>query len=1016
MNIKKISIRNFKNYDKEKLDLESSSFWILTGKNSSGKSTLACDALTYALFGKIKAMDDPQDARVSVDDIVKRGKTKATVSIEFTNNGDNFVVERIREIKKRARETVYIKRNDRIIMDRGTPKKKADQWIVDNLWTYNDFTNTTLIMQDEMTKALDLPIGKRKDYLERLFGIKNFHEMSKLSRENANEIESELGEDLARIEENKKNLVDEILLENEKLTFEKAVLEKEQVSSKIKVRLETIRVELQEAKNIENEKISLQERIIDLEKQLNGLKVEIQLNKAKLDPFDEIIFKEKDLNDKLKRIEKLEKEIDELSNIKELRDEKKRYKGSLASRISKERQSIQSDLSRKKEEIRKNQLETVKQEKELENLELLKQKRPKLENYIKQENKVITEIENHLKYKEEIQILLTNKATKEKERTVKLENRLSEIKEKQKSFAGLEKYKLEYKSRVQAKADLQDHESKLNIIKIEHSDLKETLVKEKTTLSYNKSKLEDKNKEILEISSEIEKFENLHDTIICPTCNQNLEIDHVKLITSDLLKKSHLLENENQQLSEKVQKDGFQLNEKEKNIEEKGIKLTGLTDLISKLRLASDGIDASKNRLDEIIKNGNELDEFKISGGAGSLFPELKLEVSEIEAQIKKINFDEVGYNELEQQRDEIISQKQELKGVIAQLEKYDITVNNINDKKDLLENLKLELGTIQKTLSHDKFLNEVRKELVIVEKEIIMYDNELEKEEELHHTLYSFDPVVVRSELKEIKKAHVQKARIEGQIVGQEKQNEDYNENKTELIQKIEGPQYDKIKNKVKNYENKVIEIEIEYEDSLEIRNTAQNNLKTQKEKIENQKHLRLEIKEKENLFSHKRDDHDIYKQLERIFGQIGGRILSRLKYQINVATIDILSQLGNSQLEGITLNNDYSITIETPEGNENSSFFSGGQKVRIGFAFRLALSKVLAEFRGNELDTLIIDEGGFGALDEDGQDGIIEVFKSLQDRFERVLIISHIPRITENLPGAQLNIVEGKIVEIVN
>ncbi|MFV2014119.1 MAG: AAA family ATPase, partial [Candidatus Heimdallarchaeota archaeon] len=172
MNLKKVFLRNFKNYDKEALDLESSSFWILRGKNSSGKSTLACDALTYALFGKIKAMDDPQDTKIGVDDVVKRGKSKATVRIEFTNKTDNYVIERIREIRKSSsREAVQIKKNGKIIHPKDAPKTKADQWIRNNLWTYKDFTNTTLIMQDEMTKALGLRTSDRRDYLERLFGI-----------------------------------------------------------------------------------------------------------------------------------------------------------------------------------------------------------------------------------------------------------------------------------------------------------------------------------------------------------------------------------------------------------------------------------------------------------------------------------------------------------------------------------------------------------------------------------------------------------------------------------------------------------------------------------------------------------------------------------------------------------------------------------------------------------------------------------------------------------------------------
>ena len=218
MNLKKIFLRNFKNYDKETLDLESSSFWILRGKNSSGKSTLACDALTYALFGKIKAMDDPQDTKISVDDIVKRGKAKATVRIEFTNKTDNFIIERTREIRKaNSKEFVQIKKNGKIIHPKDANKTKADQWIRNNLWSYKDFTNTTLIMQDEMTKALNLRTGQRKDYFERLFGIKDFQEVGVLSREKAKEILGDLAAEDKLITDKKSRLIDKLNLRKEKL-------------------------------------------------------------------------------------------------------------------------------------------------------------------------------------------------------------------------------------------------------------------------------------------------------------------------------------------------------------------------------------------------------------------------------------------------------------------------------------------------------------------------------------------------------------------------------------------------------------------------------------------------------------------------------------------------------------------------------------------------------------------------------------------------------------------------------
>ena len=59
----------------------------------------------------------------------------------------------------------------------------------------------------------------------------------------------------------------------------------------------------------------------------------------------------------------------------------------------------------------------------------------------------------------------------------------------------------------------------------------------------------------------------------------------------------------------------------------------------------------------------------------------------------------------------------------------------------------------------------------------------------------------------------------------------------------------------------------------------------------------------------------------------------------------------LGNPQLQGLKLENDFALTVDTQDGEERLGFFSGGQKVRLGFALRLELSRVLADFNGNEL-----------------------------------------------------------------
>ena len=77
----------------------------------------------------------------------------------------------------------------------------------------------------------------------------------------------------------------------------------------------------------------------------------------------------------------------------------------------------------------------------------------------------------------------------------------------------------------------------------------------------------------------------------------------------------------------------------------------------------------------------------------------------------------------------------------------------------------------------------------------------------------------------------------------------------------------------------------------------------------------------------------------------------------------------------------------------------FSGGERFRVDFAIRIALSKLLAWRSGAPLPTLFIDEG-FGTQDTDGRDRIIEVLKAIEDQFECILVITHLDSIKEAFP----------------
>jgi exonuclease SbcC len=77
----------------------------------------------------------------------------------------------------------------------------------------------------------------------------------------------------------------------------------------------------------------------------------------------------------------------------------------------------------------------------------------------------------------------------------------------------------------------------------------------------------------------------------------------------------------------------------------------------------------------------------------------------------------------------------------------------------------------------------------------------------------------------------------------------------------------------------------------------------------------------------------------------------------------------------------------------------FSGGERFRVDFAIRIALSKVLAKRAGARLQTLVIDEG-FGSQDPAGRQRLVEAINTIQEDFARILVITHIDELRDAFP----------------
>jgi exonuclease SbcC len=115
-------------------------------------------------------------------------------------------------------------------------------------------------------------------------------------------------------------------------------------------------------------------------------------------------------------------------------------------------------------------------------------------------------------------------------------------------------------------------------------------------------------------------------------------------------------------------------------------------------------------------------------------------------------------------------------------------------------------------------------------------------------------------------------------------------------------------------------------------------------------------------------------------------------------------------------TLRETLDIIISDEKGTRPYENFSGGEQFRVNFAIRVALSRLLARRSGVRLRSLFVDEG-FGSLDADGRQRLVEAVMKVQDSFHLIMVITHIDELREAFP-TQILVSKsdaGSVVEVV-
>lgn len=219
----------------------------------------------------------------------------------------------------------------------------------------------------------------------------------------------------------------------------------------------------------------------------------------------------------------------------------------------------------------------------------------------------------------------------------------------------------------------------------------------------------------------------------------------------------------------------------------------------------------------------------------------------------------------------------------------------------------------------------------------------------------------------------------------------------------------------------------EAEYEALNARQKQAQETVGAAKAKLERCSQLEIKKGEKERMLTEAVREEKIYRELAQAFGKKGiqALLIETALPEIEVEANRLLARMTDNRMhvkietqretKKGELAETLDIHISDELGTRDYEMFSGGEAFRINFAIRIALSKLLARRAGAPLPTLIIDEG-FGTQDASGLEKLKEAITSIQDDFEKILVITHIEELRDAFP-TRIDVVktaQGSTIEV--
>jgi exonuclease SbcC len=190
---KRVKLKGFLCYkDEQEISFDGASLWMLAGLNGSGKSSVF-DAVTYALFGHHRG--GSQDAH----ELINKDSDRALVEFDFAIDGHCFQAYRTIQLTKQGKakgtQQIFLRAADgtKDAVPGTTLKAGYDEWVQENLGlSYETFTSSVLLLQGKADKLLDSTAKGRHEVLAGIVDLERYRRLHQRADEERKANEGEL--------------------------------------------------------------------------------------------------------------------------------------------------------------------------------------------------------------------------------------------------------------------------------------------------------------------------------------------------------------------------------------------------------------------------------------------------------------------------------------------------------------------------------------------------------------------------------------------------------------------------------------------------------------------------------------------------------------------------------------------------------------------------------------------------------------------------------------------------------